>query len=207
MGEPELHIAGAHATRRVPTARPDQRVAEVRVSLAGADFECADDVAVVKEGAFVGIVPIERLLAAPAQAAIADVMDPDPPVVTPDVDQESVAWEMVRRGESSVAVLNGGGEFAGLVPPHRMLRVLLAEHDEDVARLGGYLASTQGARQAAEEPVARRLWHRLPWLIVGLVGAMASAALVGAFEDELESQLLLAVFIPAVVYMADAVGT
>jgi magnesium transporter len=114
---------------------------------------------------------------------------------------------MVRRGESSVAVLNGAGEFAGLVPPHRLLRVLLAEHDEDVARLGGYLASTQRARQAVEEPVTRRLWHRLPWLILGLIGAMASAALVGAFEDELESKVLLAVFIPAVVYMADAVGT
>jgi magnesium transporter len=207
MGEPALRSASDHATLRVPTARPRQTVAEVRDSLPGADFDCADDVAVVDDGAFVGIVPIERLLAAPARAAIADVMDSDPPVVTPDADQESVAWEMVRRGESSVAVLDGAGEFAGLVPPHRMLRVLLAEHDEDVARLGGYLAGTKGARQAAEEPVRRRLWHRLPWLIVGLLGAMASAGLVGAFEDELQSKVLLAVFIPAVVYMADAVGT
>ena len=30
---------------------------------------------------------------------------------------------------------------------------------------------------------------------------------VGAFEDELQEQILLALFIPAVVYMADAVGT
>lgn len=207
MDEPELNIASDHATRRVPTARPNDTVAAVRHSLAGADFECAGDVAVVGDDAFLGIGPIERLLAAPEQVTIADVMDPDPPVVTPNVDQESVAWEMVRRGESSVAVLNGAGEFAGLVPPHRMLRVLLAEHDEDLARLGGYLASTRRARQAAEEPIARRLWHRLPWLIVGLIGAMASAALVGAFEDELESKVLLAVFIPALVYMADAVGT
>lgn len=207
MGERELHITSDHATRRVPTAGPDQTVAAVRHSLAGVDFECADDIAVVDDDAFLGIFPIERLLAAPEEMAIADVMDPGPPVVTPDVDGESVAWEMVRRGESSVAMLNRAGEFAGLVPPHRMLRVLLAEHDEDVARLGGYLASTQRARQAVEEPVARRLWHRLPWLIIGLIGAMASAALVGAFEEELESKVLLAVFIPAVVYMADAVGT
>jgi magnesium transporter len=36
---------------------------------------------------------------------------------------------------------------------------------------------------------------------------MASAAIVGAFEEELRKELLLAFFVPAVVYMADAVGT
>ena len=53
----------------------------------------------------------------------------------------------------------------------------------------------------------RRLWHRLPWLALGLLGAMASAAVVGAFEEQLRDQVLLAFFVPAVVYMADAVGT
>ena len=94
-------------------------------------------------------------------------MDADPPVVTPTTHQETVAWTMVRRRESSVAVVNGKREFVGLVPPHRMLGALLAEHDEDIARLGGYLASTERARQAAEEPVGRRLWHRLPWAEAG----------------------------------------
>lgn len=208
MSEPRLlGVAADHAALSVPLARPDQRVATVRDSLMGRRFECADDIAVLSDGAFVGIVPIESLLAAPRDAKIAEVMHPDPPAVTADADQERLAWEMVRRGESSVAVLDGEGSFAGLVPPNRMLSVLLSAHDEDVARLGGYLASTAQARHAAEEPVALRLWHRLPWLLLGLIGAMASAVLVGAFEEELEANVLLAIFVPAVVYMADAVGT
>ena len=36
---------------------------------------------------------------------------------------------------------------------------------------------------------------------------MVSAALVGAYEEELEQNVLLAIFVPGVVYMADAVGT
>jgi magnesium transporter len=36
---------------------------------------------------------------------------------------------------------------------------------------------------------------------------MASAVIVGAFEDEIREEVLLALFVPAVVYMADAVGT
>jgi Divalent cation transporter len=55
--------------------------------------------------------------------------------------------------------------------------------------------------------VTQRLYHRLPWLLLGLVGAMTSALLVGAFEEQLDKKVLLAFFVPAVVYMADAVGT
>jgi magnesium transporter len=202
-----LRIASEQATARVPTARPEQTAAEVREGLSGNGYDCVDDVAVVDAGRLVGIVPIEVLFAAPGDALLSGLMDSDPPVVTPAVDPESVAWAMVAKNESSVAVVDGDGRFLGLVPPHRMVGLLLAEHDEDVARLGGYLASTQRARQAAEEDVRRRFWHRVPWLVVGLTGAMASAALVGAFEDQLEQNVLLAIFVPAVVYMADAVGT
>ena len=66
--------------------------------------------------------------------ALADLMDTDPPVVTPTVDQESVAWAMVRKNESSVAVVSGDGEFVGLVPPHRIVGILLGEHDETGSR-------------------------------------------------------------------------
>ena len=202
-----LGIALDHATRDVPVARPEQAVAEVTGTLPGTAFVSASDVAVLDGEILVGVIALERLLAAGPDERIADVMDSDPPTVAPGDDQEVAAWRMVKHGESSVAVVDAQGRFVGLVPPNRMLRVLLEEHDEDLARLGGYLASTGRARQAAEEPVARRLWHRLPWLLVGLIGAMASAGIVGAFEAELERTVLLAVFVPAVVYMADAVGT
>jgi magnesium transporter len=205
---PVLRIAADHATRNVPVARPEQPAGDVRAALTGHAYECADDVAVLADGEILaGIVPIERLLAAPADAPIGSVMDADPPVVRPDAAQERVAWEMVGRGEASVAVVGDDGRFRGLVPPHRMLAVLLAEHDEDMARLGGYLSSTRRARSAAEEPVARRLLHRLPWLLVGLAGAMVSTGLIAAFEDELDAKVLLAFFVPGIVYLADAVGT
>lgn len=202
-----LRIAGEQATARVPTARSADTAGAVRAAMAGVRYDCVDDVVVLDDRRLIGIVPMEVLTAAPEGARLGDLMDADPPAVKPDSDRESVAWEMVRRNESSVAVVDGDGEFVGLVAPHRMVSALLTEHDEDVARLGGYLASTQRARQAAEERVGRRLLHRLPWLLIGLVGAMASAAIVGAFEDELKANVLLAVFVPGVVYIADAVGT
>ena len=200
-------MALEHATTRVPVASANETVAEVRGGLSGRRFDSADDVAVLEESRLVGVVPIERLLAASGETAIGGLMDADPPSVAPGTDQEHVAWRMIDRAESSMGVVDDDGTFRGLIPPYRMLEVLLTEHDEDMARIGGYLASTRRARTAAQERVLRRLWHRMPWLLIGLIGAMASAALVGAFEGQLDQKILLAFFLPAVVYLAAAVGT
>lgn len=80
----------------------------------------------------------------------------------------------------------------GLISPHQLVTVLLEEHDEDIARLGGYLSSTASARLASEEAVLRRLWHRLPWLLVGTAGAMIAAAVVDAFHEQLLRNVLIA---------------
>ena len=192
---------------RVPTAGPTATVGEIRKSLVGDDFDSAADIAVLDRGALVGIVPMEALLAADSEARVSTLADTSPPTVAPDANQEIAASLMAERGRGSLAVVDVDGGFVGLIPPKRMLGVLLEEHLEDLARLGGFLAGAGRARRAAEEPVMRRLYHRLPWLLVGLVGAMASAVLVGSFEEELDAKVILAFFVPAVVYMADAVGT
>ncbi len=211
VGEPGgaelLGEAAASATSRVPVAAPTDTVDGVRRALAGRTFENTDEVAVLDGRQLVGVVPLESLFAASGKAEIASIMDPDPPAVRPGSRQEAVARKAVSHTESSIAVVDEQGGFVGLIPAHRLIEILLQRHESDLARLGGYLTQTERARTAADEPVARRLWHRLPWLVAGLIGAMASAVIVGAFEEQLETKVLLAFFVPAVVYMADAVGT
>lgn len=204
---PQLGVARELATGRVPCAQPTQRAGDIRRKIAGGSFDYAGAVAVLDEGHLAGVVTIEQLLSASPDALMGDLMDTTPPTIGTGSDEEAVVWETVVRGESTVAVEGSRGEFRGLVPPSRLLGVLLREHDEDLARLGGYLTSTAEARGAAEEGVADRLWHRIPWLLLGLAGAMVSAVIVGGFEEQLDKTVLLAFFLPAVVYMADAVGT
>ena len=192
---------------RVPIAVPAATAAEVRAALAGVRYECASAVAVCQDGMLRGLVRLEDVLAADAAAVIGDLMDADPPVVAPGTDQEIAAWKAVRQRQNALAVVDGDGAFRGLIPAERLMGVLLWEHEEDLARLGGFARDTASAREATIEPVARRLWHRLPWLFVGLAGAVAAADIVGAFEARLEEQVLIAFFVPGIVYLADAVGT
>jgi magnesium transporter len=162
---------------------------------------------VVEGDRFVGLIPMHVLLAAPAKATAGELADEDVPRVLPQTSEEIAGSAMAEHRRGSVAVVDEAGRFRGLLPPGEMLSVLLKEHEEDLARIGGFRAGSGRARQAAEETVGRRLRHRLPWLLVGLIGAMASAVVLGSYEAELQSKVILAFFLPAVVYMADAVGT
>lgn len=199
--------AATYAVAAVPRAAPDETVAEIRQSLHGGEFESAQDVVVLAGDRAVGLASMEALLEADPQRPVRELMAVDPPAVSVDTDSERAAHMMVRHRSRSLVVTDANGSFTGLIPAERMLGVLLAEHDSDLARLGGYLAGTSRARGAAQEPVRRRLWHRLPWLLLGVLGAMGSAILVGAFDAQLEENVIVAFFVPAIVYMADAVGT
>ena len=182
------------------------RVLEARERLAASSVS-GPDLPVCAGERLVGIVPVERLLGAGDDALLESIMDPPVTVASPEDDEETVALQAARNGARSVAVVDEGGRFLHMVPPETIVAVLSAEHEEDLARIGGFLARSGSALTAAEEDVRLRLWHRLPWLAIGLVGAMASAGIVASFEEQLERQVLLAFFVPAVVYMADAVGT
>jgi magnesium transporter len=134
-------------------------------------------------------------------------MDEDPPAVRAGEDEEVAAWKAVQHREGSLAVVDERGKFIGLIPPPALIEIFLHEHEEDMARLGGYLRGTSEVRAVSEEPVSRRFWHKLPWLVLGLVGALISADIVGAFEGQLQENVMLAFFLPGIVYLADAVGT
>lgn len=208
LPELKFEIAAEHHTRRVPVASPKDRVVAVRESLRGKRYDSVSEIVVCDEhGRLAGLVNMEDLLAAEDDVRLEMIMDASPPVVTPEVDQEVAAWKAIRQGEASLAVVDEQGRFQGLITPQRIFQVLLWEHHEDTARLGGYLKNSSEAYTTSNESILRRLRHRLPWLFIGLLGALLSADLVGMFEAQLQAQVILAFFVPGIVYLADAVGT
>lgn len=207
LEEETLGTVSQHLSSLVPITSPATPAREIREALAGRRFETAAAVAVCDDGLLRGVIRFEDLFAASDKTRASAIMDDSPPVVAPGADQEAAAWRAVQHGEATLAVVDEGGRFRGFVPPHRLLAVLLNEHDEDMARLGGFLHDASAARAASQEPLLRRYWHRVPWLLIGLAGAFLAAGIVGSFEKQLEANVVIAFFIPGIVYMADAVGT
>jgi magnesium transporter len=206
-GRATFETAAEHASTQVPVVTPARRAEEVRRHLLGQQYESASLIIVCDGQQFLGVVRIEDLLSSSVEATMSDLMDRDAPVVAPGVDQEVAAWHAVRNEESALSVVDREGRFVGVIPPHRLLAVLLAEHEEDLSRLGGFTKSTAAARTTSEEPVERRFRHRIPWLLVGLAGALIAADFIGWFGSQLQQNVMLAFFIPGIVYLADAVGT
>jgi magnesium transporter len=202
-----FETAEEHALTRVPTASPSSSVGKIRNQLAQNAYDSLTHVAILEDAKLVGVLTIEELFSAPEEAVVSEIMDSESPVVVPGTDQEVAAWQAVKQEESALAVVDEEGNFVGFIPPHRLLAVLLWEHEEDMDRLGGFLRGTSEARSASQESAGRRFRHRVPWLLVGLVGALLSADIVGAFEEQLREVVVLAFFIPGIVYLADAVGT
>ncbi|MBK6725941.1 MAG: magnesium transporter [Xanthomonadales bacterium] len=201
--------AASLATNDVPLAFPDETVVQLRARLAQRRYACVSDIPVVARDTrvLVGLLQIEDVVSVADTTRVDAIMDADPPRVAHGIDREHATWKAVQHGESALVVVDDDGRCLGLIPPQRLLHAMLAEHDEDLSRLGGFNKSAEQARHATVEALPQRLWHRLPWLFIGLLGALLAAGIVGRYEHTLASLVLLAAFVPGIVYFADAVGT
>ena len=200
--------AALHLVKRVATASPDETVASVLARLQGSVFDYADRIYVVDEiSMLTGMIPMPRLLAAAPHQHLRDILRKPFPVVQAEVDQETVASLAIVKRISAVPVVDSQQRLLGVVPPQALLEILRHEHVEDLHRLVGIRHYTLQARSAIEAPPIRRARDRLPWLLVGLLGGMLATYVMTRFESSLQSQVAIAFFVPALVYLADAIGT
>lgn len=154
-----------------------------------------------------GTLTPQALLALPDDVALDRAARRDTPQVPPGTDQERMASVALQHGVAALPVVDATGRLLGVVGPTALMDILRREHVEDLHRLAGITRETERARQAIEAPPLRRVRHRLPWLVVGLVGSMAATWVVARFESALAARPALAFFVPGLVYLADAIGT
>lgn len=160
-----------------------------------------------KDGRLEGVVPIQALLHADAARTLGRLARHDFPTVRPETDQEKAASLALHHAVDALPVVDGRGQALGVMPSQALLHVLRREHVEDLHRFAGIQREEAMARHAIEDPPARRLRHRLPWLLAGLAGSALATAVMAGFEATLERNLAVAFFVPGIVYLADAIGT
>jgi magnesium transporter len=148
-----------------------------------------------------GMVPLKRLLLAPASSRISAVMDPELISVDPHEDQEEVARIMERYDLVVLPVVDEGGKLLGRITIDDVVDVIREEAEEDIALMSG-----SGPDEDLSTSVLKVSKGRLVWLMVGLGGALLSALVINSFQAVLEEALVLAMFIPVVMAMAGNAG-
>jgi len=154
-----------------------------------------------------GVVSIKKILNAKKNIKLSDIMSQDLVYVHPENDRESVVVLALKNNIKAVPVLDANGKFLGVVPNDKILEIAYKEWHEDILKRSGVHQAEILVDNVMELSIAKLFRHRFPWLFVGLLGGIFSAQVVGFFEDTLQKNIILALFIPMIVYMADAVGT
>lgn len=126
--------------------------------------------------------------------------------IHPYSDQEKAAQLAVKHNIKAIPVVNKNGTFLGIVDNDHILSIMHKEKVEDLLKFAGLPEEENNLRNFLSVPLLASLEQRLPWLILGLISGLLVSQLIGAFEHVLSNTLLIAAFIPVMVYMSNAVG-
>lgn len=199
--------AAAHMVANIPRAHMDTAVTDVIDALRGRLYDCADTVFVTDgAGRLMGIVRINDLFGDHSER-IGDIMQEEHEAVLPGDDQEDIADLAIRLDMIAVPVVDDHGQLIGAVPPEAVFRILRDEHMEDLQRLAGITTHQGGAEAALDAPLLNRFARRLPWLVFGLAASSLITLVMVGFEHALSQSVAAAFFVPALVYIAGAIGT
>jgi magnesium transporter len=145
------------------------------------------------------------------ETKISEIMQKKMIAVYPDTHPEKVALLAIKHNLKAIPVIKKDKSLLGVVPSDIILNILQEESTKDILHSAGISQFKNGDDDIAKKIIsASSFTHfkkRLPWLLVGLAGGIVAVFIVGFFEEAIKSYLILAFFIPLIVYIADAVGT
>lgn len=202
----EPRTAGALMTPRIlalsESTTADDAINEIR--RVGEQIEEASYLYVVDgERRLRGVVPLRRLVGAPPQQTLGEIMIEDPASVTARAHQEEVAKLVSKYNLLSIPVVDDEtGELLGVITVDDVIEVIHEEATEDMYRMAGLSGD-----ERVFSPFGKTVNKRTPWMLMNLATAFLAASVVGLFQESISSVVALAVFMPVVAGMGGNMGT
>ncbi|NOZ21606.1 MAG: magnesium transporter [Planctomycetes bacterium] len=187
--------AGGVMTTEVVKLQKEMTVAEaIRETQRGSASEGVQWPYVVDSGEkLVGYVPLHKLVFGRPDAKIREIMDDNVISVTADTDQEEVG-NLVRRYDlDALPVVDKANKLLGVVTVDDVIEAIEDEVSEDMYRMAG-----TGERDPLHASLPRKVWLRLPWLILTLIGGLIISTVVSSFQGSISKVVALASFLPII---------
>ena len=154
-----------------------------------------------RQGVLLGLIPVFSLLVLDPESRVDEVMTRDVVSETVDTDQEDVAAVFAKYDLYSLPVVDQRGRLVGRITVDDIIDVIEEEASEDITMMAG-----TGDEEFGERSPIKVSRARLPWLLTGLFGGIASAFVMNHFRNSIESVLTLAFFVPVITAMGGNVG-
>lgn len=140
-----------------------------------------------------GIVTAKALLLNSSDVMLEDIMEENVIFVNASDDKEEAARLFDRYGFLALPVVDGEQRLVGIVTVDDAMEVIREETEEDFAKMAGMAPTeTTYLKTSAFDFVKARL----PWLILLMLSATISGAILTLFEDALSAALVL--FVPMI---------
>ena len=148
-----------------------------------------------------GRLSLKDLLISPNNAHIKDVYIPKVDYVSVNEDPEEVAKIMAKYDLEAIPVVDEMKRLVGRITIDDIIDVIKEEADKDYQQMAGITQDVY-----ADDSILDLTRARLPWLIVGLVGGLGAAFIMGTFESIISDHAILFFFTPLIAAMAGNVG-
>lgn len=148
-----------------------------------------------------GVLPLKRLITSPSVSKVKHIMLTDLVTVPPDMDNEEVAQVIEKYDLIAIPVVDSIGRLIGRITVDDVVDVIREEAEKDYQLASGITDDVEST-----DSVGKITRARLPWLLIGLIGGMFAAEVIGLFEGNLGKYPILAAFIPLIAAMGGNVG-
>jgi magnesium transporter len=143
-----------------------------------------------------GVVSFRELFGRRDSTPVSEVMRTEFVSVAPDTDQETVAQLIARHDLAAVPVVDDDRVLRGIVTVDDIVDVVQEEASEDIHKLGGLEALEQPYLQTGLGEMLRK---RAGWLSILFVGELLTATVMAGYEADIQSAVVLAVFVPLII--------
>jgi magnesium transporter len=150
---------------------------------------------------FKGILSLKRFLYTSDETLIKDIYKKDSISVLANEDSESVALKMEKYDLVVVPVVDENNKLLGRITIDDALDVIKEEAEKDYQMASGISEKVESSDSLFVISRAR-----LPWLLIGLLGGILGAYVIGFFEYQLKENAVMATFIPLILAMGGNVG-
>ncbi|MDD4996042.1 MAG: magnesium transporter [Patescibacteria group bacterium] len=201
---------------KVPIIRSGQTLEQARdILFSQKDIETINYFYVVdEEKKLLGIFSIKEIYHLPKETKVEKIMEKAVIKINPETDQEQAAYLAIKNNIKSVPIIDKNNVLLGILPSDQILKIIYKETQKDILQLGGISRAEINLEEDFSlskisflKSVLKSFTHRIPWLLLGLIGGLLIAKIIGFFTTSLEKNILLAAFIPLIVYISGAAGT
>lgn len=190
--------AGSIMTTEFIVLRPTMtaEMAIKRIRRTGVDKETIYTCYVTDENnRLIGITTVKDLLLAEDDDLVRELMEENVISVNTLDDQEHVAKKFSNYNFLALPVVDNENRLVGIVTIDDAIDVIQEEATEDIEKMAAVLPSDKPYMKTSVLGIYRK---RIPWLLVLMLSATFTSAIISSFEGALASVIVLSSFIPMI---------